>query len=651
VLVLESGGNGDDYRDRIGASAGQIGSDDSNSPTDTPAYAYFDSLWTTPLNWAFKTTPQTNAKDREVVWPRGKVLGGSSAINGLYLNRPGEIEINAWQDMLGDMDGAEDWGWDNFLSAIKKSETFSAPLDYIATQSGAEFTVGDHGSKGPIHASYPGWMPQQNGAWNLALGNMDVPPAKSTYGGQNAGGYISTSSIDPATWKRSYSRTGYLDALPPRPNYDVLANAHVTRIQFDDKSPKNNLTATGVEYTQDGGATKKTVKVNKEVIVASGSIGSPAVLMHSGIGPKDVLDAAGVKTLQELPGVGQNLQDHLLATVYFNTTTKTPGAVWVDDSDPQRNDTMWLSFVNDAVAYLNGDRIFGDGLKKFQDSVTSAMGDSNPTGTTDKNVTAGYRAIYNTTASVILPSEQGQIELLLVTSALDGTVGITAALQHPLSHGRITIASDNPIDYPVIDPAYLTHPADVTILREGLKLARQLANTSPMKDTLTNEVTPGTDVESDADWEDWMRGKVDTEFHPSSSCAMLPLAQGGVVDPALKVYGTWNVRVADASVPPIAFSAHLVGSTYGVAETASDIIRRWWNLPRPSKETSKPKPQTSGSKGGGGDDEDRGAQASATGSAQGSGETGSSSAAVVASRPGLVAGVVLAACVALQVVV
>lgn len=591
--MLESGGNGDDYRDRIGGSSWCSCPLRSNQRADTPAYSYFDSLWVTPLNWAFKTTPQTNAKDRQINWPRGKVLGGSSAINGLYLNRPGEVEVNAWQDMLGDMDGANDWGWDNFLSAMKKSETFSAPLDYISSQSGTEFTLDDHGMKGPIHASYPGWMPQQNGAWNLALGNMDVPPAKDTYGGENAGGYISASSIDPATWKRSYSRTGYLDALPPRPNYDVLANAHVTRLIFDDKSPKNNLTASAVEYTLDGGATKKTVNVNKEVIIASGSIGSPAVLMHSGIGPKDVLSAAGVDLVQELPGVGQNLQDHLLATVYFNTTTKTPGAVWVDDSDPLRNDTMWLTFVNDAVAYLTGDRIFGDGLKKFQDSVTSAMSDSNPTGTSDKNVTAGYRAIYNTTASVILPSTQGQVELLLVTSALDGTVGITAALQHPLSHGRITIASNDPIGYPAIDPAYLSNPADVTILREGLKLARQLANTAPLKDTLTNEVTPGTDVQSDADWEDWMRGHVDTEFHPSSTCAMLPLSQGGVVDPTLKVYGTWNVRVADASVPPIAFSAHLVGSTYGVAETASDIIRRWWNLPRPKKETSKPKASSS----------------------------------------------------------
>lgn len=123
---------------------------------DTPAYSYFESLWTTPLNWAFYTAPQPNVNDREVYWPRGKVLGGSSAINGLYLTRPGEDEINAWQGMLGDMDGADNWGWDSFYGAMKKSENFTPPSGNIAQQGGISWDASDHGSSGPIHASYPG---------------------------------------------------------------------------------------------------------------------------------------------------------------------------------------------------------------------------------------------------------------------------------------------------------------------------------------------------------------------------------------------------------------------------------------------------------------------------------------------------------------
>lgn len=133
-----------------------------------------------------------------------------------------------------------------------------------------------------------------------------------TYGGENWGAYVATSCINPTNWTRSYSRSGYLDPLPPRPNYDVLANAHVTRLLFNSSSPKGNLTADAVEYTRDNGASKMIVKVKKEVILAGGTIGSPTVLLHSGIGPKDVLSSAGVMLVQELPGVGQHLQDHLV---------------------------------------------------------------------------------------------------------------------------------------------------------------------------------------------------------------------------------------------------------------------------------------------------------------------------------------------------
>ena len=146
----------------------------------------------------------------------------------------------------------------------------------------------------------------------VAAQSGGVANSGDTYGGENWGSYVTTSSINPSNWTRSYSRSGYLDPLPPRSNYDVLANAHVTRILFNSSSPQNNITATGVEYTRDGGATKLTVQVNKEVILASGSVGSPTVLLYSGIGPKDVLDAAGVPVISELPGVGQHLQDHLV---------------------------------------------------------------------------------------------------------------------------------------------------------------------------------------------------------------------------------------------------------------------------------------------------------------------------------------------------
>ncbi|KAJ9196687.1 CAZyme family AA3 [Paecilomyces variotii] len=559
VLVLEAGGNGDAYRERI----------------DTPAYSYFDSLWTTPLNWAYYTVPQPNAADREIEWPRGKVLGGSSAINGLYLTRPGEIEINAWRDLLGDMDGAENWEWDSFFAAMKKSENFTAPSSDVAKTGDIEWDASDHGTQGPIHASYPGYMFEQVGQWVQSLANVGVAISNQMYNGEPWGTGVSTSTINPTNWTRSYSRTGYLDPLPDLGNYDVLANAQVTRLIFD-TSNKNNLTATGVEYTPDGGNTTKTVKVNKEVILSAGAVGSPAVLMYSGVGPKDVLSSAGVDLLSELPGVGQHLQDHFSVTVTWDTNQETSGSIYYDNGS-QKNDTLYLSYIDDGVAYVNSTGLYGTNVSSTQQSILAAMDQYAPNTTYDQGVVAGYKAIYNSTATKIFTSPIGQVEILFMNSDANGDIGITAALQHPYSHGRIYINSSNPMDYPIIDPNYFANPSDWDILLHGVKLARLVGEADPLKSTLTNETSPGAAVQSDDDLLQWIREAAGTEFHPSSSCAMLPRDQGGVVDAKLRVYGLANVRVADSSVPPTALSTHLMASTYGVAELAAEIISKFYN--------------------------------------------------------------------------
>lgn len=153
----------------------------------------------------------------------------------------------------------------------------------------------------------------QVGQWLTALQNIGVPTTSAGYGGDNWGGQVSTSSINPSNWTRSYSRTGYLDPLPDRGNYDVLADAYVTRLLFNSSSPAGNRSVSAVEYTTDGGQTVLHVAVNKEVVLAAGSVGSPAVLLYSGVGPKDVLSSAGVELVSELPGVGQHLQDHFVS--------------------------------------------------------------------------------------------------------------------------------------------------------------------------------------------------------------------------------------------------------------------------------------------------------------------------------------------------
>ena len=222
-----------------------------------------------------------------------------------------------------------------------------------------------------------------------------------------------------------------------------------------------------------------------------------------------------------------------------------------------------MSFINSATCYANVSNIFQtDDWQSFIKQTTDALESSASTlvPSQDPTVIAGYKAIYNATAQ-LLSSPIGQVEILMSLTASaqagDHGIAIQAALQHPFSQGRLFINSSDPFDYPIIDPAYMSHPADKVMLREGLKLARKIGNTAPLNANMIDEVFPGPSIATDEDWDNWVVGQYGTEFHPSCSLAMLPLELGGAVDADLKVYGTANVRVVDASIFPIQFSAHV----------------------------------------------------------------------------------------------
>ncbi|KAF8316610.1 GMC oxidoreductase [Clavulina sp. PMI_390] len=575
VLVLEAGDTGYAVQTRI----------------DTPDDAYFSSLLGSSYDWAFTTVAQSNAGGRQLSWPRGKLLGGSTAVNGMYLVRPSEIEVNTWTGLLNNLSGASTWSWANLLNAMKKSETFTPPLSGVSDASSIQYNTASHGTSGPLHYSYPAFAPSLVSDWTDTLDNIGIPPTSDASGGDGWGAFVATSAINPTNWTRSYSRSAYIDPLPALSNLDILPNATVTRVLFGNGT--GNVTnaaggvgmnATGVEWTVTGLGTngaRNTIAVRKEVILSGGSIGSPHVLMHSGVGPADVLKSAGVTQLYNLPGVGQHLQDHISTAVVFQTTSDT--AATIRSSLGGTMNATYSSFINSATAYANVTLLFGDQAATFaQDSVIATINTSLSTlvPSTDDTVKAGYRATFLATANNLLPSAVGQVELLLGltgTSAGSNTVGVQAALQHPYSQGRVYISSSDPFANPVIDPGYLSHPADIQILREGLKLARMIGQTSPLNETLTSEISPGSTVQTDDEWDTWIATAIGTEYHPACSCSMLPLDLGGVVDAQLRVYGTANVRVVDASVYPIAFSAHLMAATYGLAELAADIIRDEWN--------------------------------------------------------------------------
>ncbi|KZT21546.1 GMC oxidoreductase [Neolentinus lepideus HHB14362 ss-1] len=563
VLVLEAGDSGD-------AVVNQI---------NVPGNAYYQSLENTEYDWNYTTVQQTNANNRALPWARGRVLGGSSAINGMYAIRPSELEVEAWRNLIASQDNvsASAWSWPNFLEAMKTSETFTPPSQAIQQMAQITYDASSRGTSGPWQVSYPGYMFPLVGNWTPTWEANQLPQPQDPADGQGWGVYVATSSINPSNWTRSYSRSAYIDPLPPRSNLAILPNAMVTKIVFSNSS-SSNLTATAVQYAAYNGAATQSVNVNKEVIVAGGAIGSPHILMHSGIGPADVLQAAGVPMVYALPGVGQHVQDHIVSSIPFHV--ECPRSVH-STNDATAQSAAFLSFINSATAYVNISELIAS-PSEFQQEISGSLASSASTlvPSTYSQVVDGYKAIYNANLNDLFMTPVGQMEILLSltgTSFGAQTVAIQAALQRPFSQGRIYINSANAFDAPVIDPGYLSHSADVVMMREGLKLARRIGTSAPLSNYLTGEVSPGSTVQTDADWETWLRNTIGTEYHPSCSCAMLPEASGGVVDANLRVYGTANVRVVDASVFPIQFSAHLQAPVYGLAEQASTIIRAQYN--------------------------------------------------------------------------
>ncbi|KAI5827144.1 GMC oxidoreductase [Schizophyllum commune] len=556
VLVLEAGFSGDEVINTI------------NTPGDT----YWSSLGGTEYDWGYTTAPQGSLDGKARSWPRGKVFGGSSATNGMYFTRPNKEEIDAWGSLLGNDPAASYWTWDSYYAASKKSEHFHPPTADAEAVAHITYDESMHGSDGPIHTTFPAVSFGLNGNWTEACQGAGIPATQDAMGGDNLGAGVATSSINPDGWTRSYSRSGYIDSFGPRANLDLLPQAHVTKINFNGTTA-DGLTASGVTFQSAAGAEAKTVNANKEVILSGGVVGSPHILLLSGVGPKDVIESVGIQVQHELPGVGQHLQDHVSSMVQWSTDIETAGTVNAAASDFAKT-AEFLSYINSATAYVNLTLAAGaDAAKNMTDTAAGYVDTYMQTlPTSDDGIKSGYKAVHDVTLD-FMAGWVSQLEILFSITT-PGSIIIQAALQHPLSQGHLYLESADPFTQPVIDPGYFTHWADMFIMREGIKLARQIGNTEPLKQYIKEEQYPGESVQTDADWENFLKQSSGTEFHPVGSCSMLPLEQGGVVDGSLKVYGLANVRIVDASVIPIELSSHIGSPTYTVAELAAQIIKK-----------------------------------------------------------------------------
>ncbi|THU81535.1 hypothetical protein K435DRAFT_936206 [Dendrothele bispora CBS 962.96] len=510
-----------------------------------------------------------NLNNRTLTVNAGKALGGSTIINSMIFltlfsqPRAEKAQYDAW----GTLNNDSSWTWDALLPFFKKSEIFTPPNEF-QRDNGATFVRDVHGfneSEGRVKVGFPNFFFPQSTLWRQTSMGLGFPASPDLANGSPHAVGVAPDSLDAANNTRCSAACAYFTPFAEQPNFTVLTNVTVTRIIWTASAQNDStLTASGVEYIDSLNQTSRAILSRKgEVIVSAGTIGSPKILELSGVGNSTILQAAGISPALDLPTVGENLADHVHSWANaFTNISLTKDALLLNTDFAQQQLDLW--FKNRTGLYSAAPRSLGIAapsdvfeesefnrlLNQSEESLSrfaSEFSNGNP------QLAKGIESQYRIALSLYRQNENLPLEMNLEPGYSGPTAfadrparnytAINSVLYSPLSRGRTHISSSSPLAAPVVDPAYWAHPLDVAIQVAGIKLARKMLQSSPLSSTYEGEFEPGTDKETDAEIEEWLRGVVASDNHEVGSLAMLPKDMGGVVDTELLVYGTSNVRV------------------------------------------------------------------------------------------------------------
>jgi len=479
--------------------------------------AAFSRLFTTAYDWNYHTSKQTRLGDRELYWPRGKTLGGSTSINAQMWVRGHRADYDGW---AGECEG---WSYDEVLPYFQRVER---------RHRAAAGSV--YGTDGPLWISELRTVNPATRAFLAACAEVGLSPLAELNQPDNTG--YSPTPVTQRRGRRWSAADAYLRPAAKRANLTVRTGALVERVDFAGGS--DGTRATGVTYRH-GGAERQ-AGADREVLLCAGAVNTPQLLMLSGIGPADHLRDVGVEPRHDLPGVGTNLQDHLAAAVAMYCTR--PVTMLAAESLGQltrfllNRTGMLSSNVAEAVAFIHsGPDLPGPDLE----------------------------LIFAPSAYL----DHGQ------TPPPDHGISIGAVLLQPESRGRITLASPDPAEPPVIDPGYLTVEADLRRLIDGLRVAERLFATEALRPYTGAPMDPYPGVVDDETLAESVRQHAETLYHPVGTCRM-GSGDDAVVDCDLTVRGLTGLRVADASVMPRINRGHTMAPTYMIAERAADLMAR-----------------------------------------------------------------------------
>lgn len=469
------------------------------------------------ITWKYKTAPEPGASNREILYPRGRGLGGSSSINGLLYVRTFAQDLDEWEAT-----GAEGWNFENCLPYYSRAETWRDGSD------------SRRGHDGPVQVTRVPSPPEvcarvvESGR-ELGLEVLDDP---------------NTDTRGPSIWyyqqtrngrRRSSSAGAYLKPAMSRSNLAVLTNVHVDRLTFD------GTVATGAICRNDKGEVIE-VRAAAEVILSAGVIGTPTLLERSGIGDPHVLSNAGIRPVAALPGVGANFQDHYVVRLGYR----------LKGTQTANERSRGTALVREVAKYL----MSSEGLLTYSAAVVGAF------------ASTGYAPRPDIQYSISPGSfKNGRI------GELETEPGIScgAFQMRPESRGEVHIRSSRAEDTPIIAPRFLTHPTDGKTLVEGLRIGRRLFEQPSLKDCVVSETVPGLHAQSDEALLQYARDNGSTVYHGAGTCRM-GSDEGSVVDARLLVHGLQRLRIVDASVMPMVTSTNTNATVLMIAERAADLI-------------------------------------------------------------------------------
>jgi choline dehydrogenase len=486
----------------------------------TMPLGFMRALFQSRFTWGFWSEPEPHLNNRKLPLPRGRVLGGSSSINGMFYMRGHSLDFDTWRQM-----GCDGWAYADVLPYFKRMET---------SWRGANAY---HGADGPLHVVPVDTRHRLHEPLMETGRNVGWPVTDDINGTQEEGFSRGELTIDPKGRRASTARA-YLQPALSRPNLTVVTEALTRRVILEGKR------AVGIEYEKDGETV--TVRAAREVILSGGSYNSPQLLMLSGIGPADELAKHDIPVAHDLPGVGRNLSEHPRVPVHFTLKKK------VSFLNQLRADKVALSV---AQWWLTG-------RGTFANQVNSA----NPILKTRPDLAQPDIQLWcnpvRMDAKIWFPGYRKRQEDQITADVI---------LLHPQSRGWVGLKSANPKDYPSITLNNFADPADFRTARDGIRIARQIYATEPQASLTGTELLPGADRQTDDELDAHIRQWAGVTQHPVGTCTM-GRGSMSVVDPQLRVHGIEGLRVVDASIMPTVPGGNTNAPTIMVAEKAADMI-------------------------------------------------------------------------------